>query len=127
MLQVVDSIEIVEWSAGVAQSRVTFGKSISRLPVWTRVHFVQKAGSTRSCSQVPGIRVRGQVTLKYIRDPEISGAATARNQALRHSRGDVNWPRTASGVLLRIAGSVPLGAIRWSPPELPARRIATPG
>ncbi len=36
-----------------------------------------------------GDQVCGQVTLKYIRDPEISGAATARNQALRHSRSDV--------------------------------------
>ena len=36
-----------------------------------------------------GDRIRGQVTLKYMRDPEISGAATARNEALRHSCSDV--------------------------------------
>jgi GT2 family glycosyltransferase len=34
-------------------------------------------------------RAREQVALKYIRDPEISGLATARNEALRHSHGDV--------------------------------------
>jgi GT2 family glycosyltransferase len=35
------------------------------------------------------VGANNQVTLKYIRDPEISGAATARNEALRHSHGDV--------------------------------------
>ncbi len=34
-------------------------------------------------------RVRQQVTLKYIHDPAISGAATARNEALRHCHCDV--------------------------------------
>jgi GT2 family glycosyltransferase len=34
-------------------------------------------------------RVRRQVTLKYIHDPAISGLATARNEALKHSHGEV--------------------------------------
>jgi hypothetical protein len=54
--QVVDFIEIAQWSVGVAQRSVTFGKSISYLPAGPRVHFVQKAGDTAMAIASRGVQ-----------------------------------------------------------------------